>query len=231
MKSTLRSLALAVSLAAHCAGKRAAGVQDRRAAMSASNTVATGLSNPWGLAFPAGRPHAGDRAAGPHAHRDAATASCRRPLARRAEGLVAAIRAGCSTSSSTATSQRTTRSISAIPIRSAAARRPRWRAPGSMRATTPQLIDVQRIFRQEGPPSGGLHFGCRIVQARDGNLFLTTGDHYSPSRSRADSRQSSRQGDPHRARRLGAEGQSVRRPAPVPSRRSGATAIATARVR
>lgn len=43
----------------------------------------------------------------------------------------------------------------------------------------PKLTEVQRIFRQEGPPSGGLHFGCRIVQARDGNLFLTTGDHYS----------------------------------------------------
>ncbi len=43
----------------------------------------------------------------------------------------------------------------------------------------PQLTDVQRIFRQEGPPSRGLHFGCRIVQAPDGNLFLTTGDHYS----------------------------------------------------
>ena len=38
--------------------------------------------------------------------------------------------------------------------------------------------DVRRIFRQEGPPSRGLHFGCRIVQARDGNLFLTPGDHF-----------------------------------------------------
>ena len=41
----------------------------------------------------------------------------------------------------------------------------------------PKLDNVQRIFRQEGPPSSGRHFGCRIVQARDGNLFLTTGDH------------------------------------------------------
>ena len=48
---------------------------------------------------------------------------------------------------------------------------------------TPQLTDVRRIFRQEGPPSRGLHFGCRIVQARDGNLFLTTGDHGSASKS------------------------------------------------
>ncbi len=44
---------------------------------------------------------------------------------------------------------------------------------------TPQLLDVKRIFRQEGPPSSGLHYGCRIAQARDGNLFLTTGEHYS----------------------------------------------------
>ncbi len=44
---------------------------------------------------------------------------------------------------------------------------------------TPQLLDVRRIFQQAGPPSSGLHFGCRIAQARDGNLFLTTGDHYS----------------------------------------------------
>jgi glucose/arabinose dehydrogenase len=48
---------------------------------------------------------------------------------------------------------------------------------------TPRLADVRRIFRQEGPPSRGLHFGCRIVQARDGNLFLTTGDHGSGSKS------------------------------------------------
>lgn len=45
---------------------------------------------------------------------------------------------------------------------------------------TPRLDKVQRIFRQEGPPSSGNHFGCRIVQMPDGNLFLTTGDHFGP---------------------------------------------------
>ena len=44
-------------------------------------------------------------------------------------------------------------------------------------AAAPRLNDLKVIFRQEGPPSRGLHFGCRIVQARDGNLFLTQGDH------------------------------------------------------
>jgi aldose sugar dehydrogenase len=41
----------------------------------------------------------------------------------------------------------------------------------------PRLEDTRVIFRQEGPPSTGQHFGCRIVQGRDGNLFLTLGDH------------------------------------------------------
>jgi glucose/arabinose dehydrogenase len=45
---------------------------------------------------------------------------------------------------------------------------------------TPRLEDVRVIFRQEGPLSSGNHFGCRIAQARDGNLFLTMGDHFSP---------------------------------------------------
>jgi len=44
----------------------------------------------------------------------------------------------------------------------------------------PKLDNVQRIFIQEGSPSNGLHFGCRIVQMPDRNLFLTLGDHYGP---------------------------------------------------
>jgi glucose/arabinose dehydrogenase len=43
----------------------------------------------------------------------------------------------------------------------------------------PRLDEVKVIFRQEGPPSSGNHYGCRIVQARDGKLFLTTGDHFA----------------------------------------------------
>jgi len=41
-----------------------------------------------------------------------------------------------------------------------------------------RLDDVKVIFQQQGPPSSGNHFGCRIVQAGDGNLFLTTGEHF-----------------------------------------------------
>jgi glucose/arabinose dehydrogenase len=42
----------------------------------------------------------------------------------------------------------------------------------------PRLEDVKVIFQQQGPPSSGNHFGCRIVQAGDGNVFLTTGEHF-----------------------------------------------------
>jgi aldose sugar dehydrogenase len=44
----------------------------------------------------------------------------------------------------------------------------------------PRLSDVTVIFRQEGPLSSGNHYGCRIAQAADGNLFVSLGDHYGP---------------------------------------------------
>src|SRR5262249_24889576 len=36
------------------------------------------------------------------------------------------------------------------------------------------------IFRQEGPLSSSNHFGCRIVQTADGNLFVALGEHFTP---------------------------------------------------
>jgi aldose sugar dehydrogenase len=39
-----------------------------------------------------------------------------------------------------------------------------------------RLENVQVIFRQEPKVSGGAHFGSRLVFARDGTLFITTGD-------------------------------------------------------
>jgi glucose/arabinose dehydrogenase len=43
----------------------------------------------------------------------------------------------------------------------------------------PALRDVKVIFQQAGPASRGQHFGGRIAQGSDGNLFVTTGDHFS----------------------------------------------------
>jgi glucose/arabinose dehydrogenase len=42
-----------------------------------------------------------------------------------------------------------------------------------------RLDDVNIIFRQQGPLSSGNHYGCRIVQAEDGNLFVALGDHFT----------------------------------------------------
>jgi len=44
----------------------------------------------------------------------------------------------------------------------------------------PRLDSVTTIFRQQGPVSHGLNIGCRMVQAPDGNLFVTLGDHFAP---------------------------------------------------
>src|SRR5690349_2603225 len=44
---------------------------------------------------------------------------------------------------------------------------------------TPRLDGVEVIFHQQGPLSSGNHFGCRIAQAGDGNLFLTMGEHFT----------------------------------------------------
>src|SRR5260370_156134 len=41
-----------------------------------------------------------------------------------------------------------------------------------------RLDDVKIIFRQEGPLSSGNHYGCRIPQGNDGNLFFTLGEHF-----------------------------------------------------
>jgi len=43
----------------------------------------------------------------------------------------------------------------------------------------PRLSDVKVIYRQYGPPSHGNHFGSRIVQETNGNLFVTNGEHFT----------------------------------------------------
>jgi glucose/arabinose dehydrogenase len=44
---------------------------------------------------------------------------------------------------------------------------------------SPRLQDVTKIYEQKGPPGNRLNIGCRIVEAADGNLFVTLGDHFS----------------------------------------------------
>ena len=44
---------------------------------------------------------------------------------------------------------------------------------------SPKITAVTKIYEQKGPPGGGLNIGCRMVQAADGNLFVTLGDHFA----------------------------------------------------
>ena len=44
---------------------------------------------------------------------------------------------------------------------------------------TPHLTGVSVIYRQHGPASHGAHFGGRIAQAADGNLFVSNGEHFT----------------------------------------------------
>ena len=146
---------------------------------------------------------------------------------RRAEGLRRPARAGCTTWCSTAISRK---QHDLFLLRRARAGR-RAHRDGPRALDDGKLDDVKVIFQQDGPLSSGNHFGCRIAQAPDGNLFLTHGRPLHPSRRGAEPRQPHRQDRPHRARRRGAA-RTIRSSAvPTPSRKSGATATATRRAR
>ena len=51
-------------------------------------------------------------------------------------------------------------------------------ARATLSADARSLQDVKVIFSQQPKVESSLHFGCRIVQAPDGNLFLTLGERY-----------------------------------------------------
>ncbi len=57
------------------------------------------------------------------------------------------------------------------------------RAKLSLSADGGKLDATRVIFRQQPAASGGLHFGSRIVVARDGNLFVTLGERYQRDRA------------------------------------------------
>lgn len=52
-------------------------------------------------------------------------------------------------------------------------------ARAKLAADGSRLEDVRVIFSARPKVSSSLHFGCRIVEARDGNLFLVLGERYS----------------------------------------------------
>ncbi len=52
-------------------------------------------------------------------------------------------------------------------------------ASATIAANNRQLEDVKVLFSQRPKVKSGLHFGCRIAQAPDNNLFLSLGDRFS----------------------------------------------------
>lgn len=54
-------------------------------------------------------------------------------------------------------------------------------ARGTLSADATGLEEVRVIFAQKHAVSGSSHFGSRLAFARDGNLFVTTGDRWSES--------------------------------------------------
>jgi aldose sugar dehydrogenase len=52
-------------------------------------------------------------------------------------------------------------------------------ARGRLSEDTTRLEQVRVLFRQQPAVASPLHFGCRVVEAPDGHLFLTLGDRYS----------------------------------------------------
>jgi glucose/arabinose dehydrogenase len=52
-------------------------------------------------------------------------------------------------------------------------------ARATLAADDSRLEQVRVIFSQKPKVASNLHFGCRIVEAPDGNLFLTLGDRFS----------------------------------------------------
>jgi aldose sugar dehydrogenase len=139
-------------------------------------TVADGLQHPWGLAFlPDGRMLVTERpgrmrVVTPDGKVSAPVAGMPKVFARGQGGLLdVAVDRGFSRN-------RIIYFCYAEPSDSGA----RTTLARARLADEPYVENLRVIFRQEGPLSTGNHFGCRIVQMPDNNLFLTMGDHFSP---------------------------------------------------
>ena len=169
--------AAALSFASAVGAQGAAQTFSSSAGPISVETVATGLQHPWALAFlPDGRMLVTER---PGRMRIATTDG---KLSPAIAGLLKVFASGQGGLLDVAVDRRFSQNRTiyfcfAEPAGSGA-RTSMARARLADEAT-PYLEDVRVIFRQQGPLSTGNHFGCRIVQMPDNNLFLTMGDHFT----------------------------------------------------
>ncbi|WP_256856721.1 PQQ-dependent sugar dehydrogenase [Variovorax sp. KK3] len=140
--------------------------------------VASGLENPWGVAFlPGGRfvvtEKAGRmRVVGPDGRTGAALAGLP-PIAAGGQGGLLDVQAD-----SAFERNRTLYFCFSEPDAGGSANSTAL-ARAQLSADGAQLENVRVIFSQRPKVASRNHFGCRIVEAKDGTLFLTLGDRFS----------------------------------------------------
>lgn len=140
-----------------------------------AQTVATGLEHPWGVAFlPQGRFLVTERAGrmrviSAQGTLGAPLAGVPEVAARGQGGLLDVV------ADSAFATNRTIYFCFSEPGKGGSST-----ALARARLSTDErrLEDVRVIFSQKPKVASSLHFGCRIVEARDGKLFLTLGDRF-----------------------------------------------------
>jgi glucose/arabinose dehydrogenase len=170
-------LLLSAALTAVAIARAADAVYPSSAGNLAVQTVATGLANPWSLAFlPDGRMLVTERAGrmrlvAPNGHLSSPLANVPKVFAAGQGGLLDVIL-------DREFAQNRTIYFSYSEPFNGGGRTALARARLDD-GEVPRLTDVKVIYRQYGPPSRGNHFGSRIVQAKDGTLFVTNGEHFT----------------------------------------------------
>ena len=170
-------LLLSAVLTAVAIARAADAVYPSSAGNLAVQTVATGLANPWSLAFlPDGRMLVTERAGrmrlvAPNGQLSAPLANVPKVFAAGQGGLLDVIL-------DREFAQSRTIYFSYSEPFNGGGRTALARARLDD-GEVPRLTDVKVIYRQYGPPSRGNHFGSRIVQAKDGTLFVTNGEHFT----------------------------------------------------
>ena len=148
-------------------------------------TIASGLAHPWALAFlPEGRMLVTERPGririvSPQGQLSPAVKGVPDVMAVGQSGLLDVITDKDYTQNNTIYFCYSERSGSGGRTVIARGRLVEGTTPKNESGNEPRLDDMKVIFRQDGPLSSGYHFGCRIVQAPDSNLFVTLGEHYS----------------------------------------------------
>lgn len=180
----MRGIALSFAAAAVCAAAPAAVAQDARTFDTEGGrlrveTVASGLENPWGLAFlPDGRALITERGGRLRiVARDGRVSDPVQGLpdvaVRSQGGLLDVALARDFATSGTVFLCHAAQSETGLSTALVRAR---------LDADSGRLSDVRRIFTQTPALSRGQHFGCRIVPLPDGTIALTLGDFFSQLR-------------------------------------------------